>query len=179
MNCQVRLKPEFVTGIADIHARITISPAGSASVVNLSKAPGSVKIKRGSNEVEVGEEEAQLQHGDVITICTRSFRFEEVSAEEEANGKRRAADGDDSPRKKKKKTSTGGGGAGKGGVGARAKSSSGLSKWVEVICSSSFRLLGTTNKLVEASLKVLQKEGRPMSIKEIAQSAIANGMCPF
>jgi hypothetical protein len=153
MTCQVRLKPEFVTGIADIHAKITISPTGSATVVNVSKASGSVKIKRGSSELEVGEEEVPLQHSDVITICTRSFRFEEVSPEEEANGKRRS-DGDDSPHKKKQKKQM------SKVPGVRRTSSSGLSKWVE------------------ASLKVLQKEGRPMNIKEIAQSAIANGTPP-
>lgn len=73
------MKPEFVTGIADQHAKIIIEPSGKATVTNLSGQDSSVKLKSGASEVFVTAAPVQLQHGDVLTICTRSFRFEEIS----------------------------------------------------------------------------------------------------
>lgn len=87
VSCQVRLKAEFVTGIEEFHAKVTVSVQKRATLTNLSKDPTSVRIKAKESSAEsetcVGEQPVELTPGAVITICTRSFRFEDAPGAEQ------------------------------------------------------------------------------------------------
>lgn len=153
MNCQVRLKPEYVTGIEDIHAKIHVSQAKQATLSNVSSDASSVKLKVKENgtdvEKDVGKEPVPLPAGAVITICTRSFRFE-PAPQEAPNGKsKRKSDGEPKPKKKKRSSDE--------GASPRTRHPSGLTKWTS------------------ASLQVLKREGKPLPVKDIANLAIKYG----
>jgi len=159
-QCQVRLKPEFVTGIEDYHAKILVNQQKQATLTNVSKDPASVKLKTKENGVEsekdVGSTGVPLTPGGVITICTRSFRFEaappvEASAANGAGkqGKRKSGDGTPKPKKKKRDSDD--------AASPRTRNPSGLTKWTS------------------ASLQVLKKEGKPLPVKDIAALAIKHG----
>lgn len=159
-QCQVRLKPEFVTGIEDYHAKILVNQQKQATLANVSKDPASVKVKVKENGIEsekdVGATPVPLTPGSVITICTRSFRFEAASLDEQAkaNGgakqaKRKPGEGPAKPKKKKRDDDD--------AASPRTRNPTGLTKWTS------------------ASLQVLKKEGKPLPVKDIAALAIKYG----
>lgn len=141
-----------MTGIEDTHAKILVNQAKQATLTNVSKDPASVKLKTKENgtetEKDVAKDPVALTPGAVITICTRSFRFE-VAPVAPPNGKRKSA-GEPKPKKKKRSSDE--------GASPRARAPSGhLTKWTS------------------ASLQVLKKEGKPLAVKDIAALAIKHG----
>jgi hypothetical protein len=190
-RCQIRLKPEFVTGIADQHAKIVIESSGKATATNMSGQDNSVKLKSGQSEVFVTAAPVQLQHGDVLTICTRSFRFEDISKRKPDSAPAKSASSSRSEESKRfrdirnmgiEKDSDAQmkdwGVYGSRRASKRSSDTSGDGSATKKSRAQVTRRRSEPGKLgkwADAARRVLEMEGRPLTVREIADKALEHG----